>query len=108
MNVPINITKVVGKEGRVKMPDLGAVVGWFSSWELTKAKPLDSTYIFRATFGHVNKVLWDQDKYRRVITIDLSKSKTYQLAGGGEPTISGTTLTIEGVSLCLPEEGSKP
>lgn len=105
-DVGFSINKISGTDGSVRMPDIGVLVGWFSTWTLTKNKNTDSTYVLRATFGHVNATLWNQD-YPKVFTVKLSKDKIYRLCGMENAELDGTSLTVDGVTLCLPDEGSQ-
>jgi hypothetical protein len=107
--VPIDIQSIKGTDGQVRMPDIGVLVGYFSSWHMSKQG--DGTYLFRGTFAHVNATLWAQD-YRKTVTVKLSREKAYQLCQDeGRATRfekDPGTLEMEGVRLCLPEEASKP
>src|SRR5438132_14255514 len=101
MNVPMDLKAVSGTDGSVRMPDAGILVGWFSSWHMTKQG--DGTYLFRGTFGHVNETLWKQD-YRKTISLKLTGQKTYGLCQDEgrkiEFNAEAKTLVHEGRHLC--------
>jgi len=105
-DVGFSINKVSGTDGSVRLPDVGVLVGWFSTWSLSKKNPLDSTYVLKATFGHVNETLWNQD-YRKEFTVKLSKDKVYSLAqpDGAKVELNGNQLTMEQVSLTAIDNG---
>jgi hypothetical protein len=105
-DVGFTINKISGTDGSVRMPDVGVLVGWFSMWTLTKKKPTDSTYVLRATFGHVNPTLWNQD-YPKVFTVKLTKDKFYQICGAENAVLNDKSIEVENVTLC-PPEGSSP
>ena len=102
-DVGFSINKVSGTDGSVRLPDVGVLVGWFSTWSLSKKNPLDSTYVLKATFGHVNETLWNQD-YRKEFVVKLSKDKSYRICGAENAKLNGTSLVAEDVTLCPPDE----
>lgn len=87
---------------------IGVRVGEFESWTLTRRgdeEPDASLYDFRAVFRTVSRALFDDPQYAewRQVVVVISTEKQYGLeqAAGMRTVLSGMSLTMEGVKLCL-------
>ena len=99
-----------GKEGRVTIPGLGAVVGIMTDWSLTRREdggPDEAPYDLRASFfgenGYLNLALFNNPKLKKRIEITLSSDKHFRLeqADGMRTVLIDKRLVMEGVKLCL-------
>lgn len=95
--------------GWMEIEHLGAKVGDFSSWKLTRRgeEGIDaSLYDLRAIFKSVSRALFDDPEYAdwRTVTVVISAHKQYRLEQvvGMRTVLNGTSLLMEGVRLCLP------
>lgn len=97
------VRSLTGTEGEVSFPFIGAQVGFFKSWHLTRHEDNgahEGPYVLRAVFSYVNPLLWDQPLTRQV-TIRVGK-KSYRLeqAPDAKTELVHQQLYMEGVSLC--------
>lgn len=97
---------IQGQEGRINLAGMGALIGYFSHWSLVS--PDKKTYIFTGTLGYFNDKLWkygEDNGYERRITVKIGKEKVYRLCQPDDAplTIQDKQLTMEKVTLCLPE-----
>lgn len=96
-----------GVEGKVVVPAVGAVVGTINRWTLSR--PEESSpgnpglLTLKAFFSYVNPLLMNDDGITKDVLINIRKDKRYRVCGG-RTAFDGTVLTIEGASLCQPEE----
>ncbi len=108
--MPPFVRKASGVDGRVTLPDMGALIGYFTHWDLYNQQGDD--YDFRANLGFINRRLWEQvdpssgEPYRKQVVIDFGKSKRYRLNqhNGALVQLDGTQLLMEHVTL-EPYEG---
>lgn len=103
---------VQGKEGFIRIEELGAVIGQFSSWTLTREKKNEeemlSTFRFNGTLQYVNPALFDDPDYVPVVIITTDRDRRtkkpnqYRLEQpeGATRTLEGRSLLLEGVTLC--------
>ena len=88
---------ITGVEGRVMVPALGAMPGYFSSWRLVAKE--DETFEFRATFAYLNQALWDEQSLTKQVFIKIGKDREYRLEVAGDTELKGKQLTMKGVTL---------
>lgn len=98
-----------GKEGRVTIPGLGAVVGIMTDWSLTRREdggPVEGSYDLRASFfgehGYLNLPLFNNPKLKKRVEISLSSDKQFRLeqVDGMRTVLIEKRLLMEGVKLC--------
>ena len=90
--------------GLVEIPFLGAKVGEFASWRLTRRGdegPDADLYDLRAVFSFVSKALWDDDEYQKTILLNLSPTKQFRVQRELDVgmDLSDRDLTIQGVTI---------
>lgn len=96
-----------GREGKVVIPELGAVIGTFTQWTLTRRGERGEEalqYDLRASFSFVpNRALWDDPEYaaQRQVVLTWARGKHFRLeqAVGMRTVLDGKSLVMEGVSL---------
>ena len=90
--------------GVVDVPFLGAKVGEFANWTLTRrgdeGRDAD-LYDLRAAFSFVVEALWEDPDYEKRIVISLNPRKHFRLeqAQGYATVRQGKSLVIEGVTI---------
>jgi len=101
----ITLTSIAGKEGSIRIPALGTVIGQFANWSLKRrgddgAK--EPSYDLRAALSYVNPHLFNHSEYaaKREIRVRINKQTEFRIDGGANINLDGTTLTMEGVTLC--------
>jgi hypothetical protein len=97
-------SRVEGREGEIRIPALGALIGQFQKWSLVRRgqdSPGEGLYDLRAELSYVNPHLWNDPDYTKVIRITFSRGKQYRL----EQTLEGARVALEGRSLLV--EGVK-
>lgn len=100
-------SSISGTDGRVTIPSIGALIGYFSSWKLS-ATPDRKAYNLSATFGYINPTIWrrtQSGEFTRKIVLQVGKEKFYRLeqADGAKTELKNTQLEMEEVTL-WPEE----
>jgi hypothetical protein len=94
-----------GREGKITIPSLGAVIGIMSSWKLTRREestPGDPGVLtLRASLSYVNPVLVEQPLEKSVI-VKITKDKEYRVAYE-RLALNGQDLLLEGATLCRVE-----
>jgi len=105
------VNKIVGAEGKVELPELGAVVGQFQKWTVSKERKEDGTATgrlkFRGELKYINKSLFNDPDYERQVIITLQRDrrartkKQYRvdLMDSGKVSLQGRVLLMEGVQL---------
>lgn len=105
---------VVGKEGSIRIEELGAVIGQFSKWTLSREmkneEEMLSTFRFAGTLQYINPTLFDDPDYVPVVLITTDRDRRtkkpnqYRLeqAEGATRSLDGRSLLLEGVTLCQP------
>lgn len=105
---------ITGKEGSIKIVELGAVIGQFASWRLYQEKQQgdDDKYTkyftFRAECEYINPDLFGDDDYHPEVFIVVKRDRRtrkvdqYRLeqAEGRKRSLDGRNLLMEGVTLC--------
>lgn len=102
----ISLTSIAGKQGSIRIPALGTVIGQVEpngSWTLKRRGddgPNEGLFDLRAVLSYINPHLFNHPEYvdRREIRVRLGKQE-YRL-DGGDAKLEGKVLTIEGVTLC--------
>lgn len=100
----LKITAMSGVEGRVTFPDIGALIGYFSHWQLALDER-SSTYTLRASFGYLNPALWAMTDRPKQIMLEIGKGARYRVEQdeGGKTEQTGKDLMMERITL-WPEE----
>ena len=98
----ITLSSIAGREGSIRIPALGALIGQMSSWTLKRREddsPQVGLYDLRAALSYINPTLFNHPEYsaKREIRVKLGKV-TYRV-DGGESTLEGTSLIMKGVTL---------
>jgi len=106
-------TSITGKEGFIRIDEIGATIGVFASWRLDREKKGEDKYAdtfrFNGTLQYVNPTLFSDEDYAPVVTITASrdrranKSKQFRLEGGTR-ALTGRSLLMTGVTLCPLED----
>lgn len=98
------INRIQGTDGKVTIPSIGALIGYFNSWTLTTED--GKGYTFKAVFAHINPTLWDEPAMTKQIVVQWSKGKFYRLQQdpSAERTLTGRQLIMKEVTL-WPHEG---
>lgn len=98
--------RISGTDGKVTIPSIGALIGYFNKWHLVS--PDKKTYTLSASFGYINPALWrktENGEFTRKIVIQVGKERFYRLEEtGGKVDLNETSLTMEKVTL-WPLEG---
>ena len=99
----ITLTSVAGRDGTIRIPALGALIGQMSSWTLKRREddsPQVGLYDLRAALSYINPTLFEHPEYsaKREIKVKLGKV-WYRIDGGQSTKLDGTNLTMEGVTL---------
>jgi len=97
------IRSLTGTDGEVKFPTLGAHIGTFQSWKLTRQQDNgahDGPFILTAVFSYVNPLLWDQP-FTKSFEVRIGK-KRYRLdqMPDAKCELVHKQLIMEGVTLC--------
>ena len=101
--------RISGKNGEVRIEELGVLVGTFKHWTLTRRGDGDpdgeGLYDLYAVFSYVNPHLWDDDDYERVTEIIIGKQTfgVVQQDGYGSSIEGRHTLRMQGVRLDVTE-----
>jgi hypothetical protein len=96
---------VRGIEGEVSVPALGATIGSFAKWTLTRSEDghsKESEYVLRGAFSYLNPILWADEALNKRITIRLGKEgREYLLvqAPDRRTVLEGTSIIMEGITL---------
>lgn len=94
--------ELTGREGKITIPSLGAVIGIMSDWKLTRREESTSgnpgVLTLRASLSYVNPVLVEQPLEKHVI-IKITKDKEYRLTYE-RLALNGSDLLLEGAALC--------
>lgn len=103
---------VVGKEGFIRIEELGAVIGQLNKWSLHREKKNEeemlTTFRFTGTLQYINPALFADPDYVPVVIITTDRDRRtkkpnqYRLeqAEGATRTLDGRSLLLEGVTLC--------
>lgn len=96
---------VRGIDGEVTIPALGATIGTFAKWTLTRSEDGHSTeseYVLRGAFSYLNPILWDDETLTKRLTISLGRNgKKYLLVQKPDrkTVLEGTSIIMEGITL---------
>lgn len=90
--------------GIVDVPFLGAKVGEFREWTLTRRGDTGrdaELYDLRAAFSFVSEALWEDPEYTKRVVVSITPNKHFRLvqAPGYATVRQGSSLVIEGVTL---------
>ena len=106
---------IKGKEGFIRIVELGAVIGQFQQWTLQREKKNEeevlTTFRFTGTLKYINPALFNDADYVPVVFITTDRDRRtkkpnqYRLeqAEGATKSLDGRSLLLEGVTLCQPE-----
>jgi hypothetical protein len=100
--------QIQGRDGKVTIPGLGALVGTFTNWNLTR-KGEDGgnaeLYDLHGVLSFVNQALFEDPTYVKSVEVTLSKSLNIRLQTdeNTKTVLNGRALVMEGVRL-WPEE----
>ena len=104
---------ITGKEGTIKIVELGAVIGQFSSWRLSRERvpgaddKFTEFYTFRGECHYINPALFKDEDYDPVVFIVTQRNpKTKQVTQfrldqdkGNRRSLDGRRLLMEGCRL---------
>jgi len=101
----ITLSSIAGKEGSIRIPALGTVIGQFANWTLKRrgdGGPKEGSYDLRAALSYVNPALFNHPEYaaKREVRVRLNKTTEFRVEGGDKIVLDGNVLTMEGVTLC--------
>lgn len=96
---------MVGNDGKVTVPSIGAVVGTISRWTLRREEsgsgPLRPMTL-RASFSYVNEFLLMEDAVEKEILLTIRKDKHYRVIGKRMAFVD-QVLILEECELWQPE-----
>jgi hypothetical protein len=107
---------ISGKEGFIRIEEIGATIGVFSAWRLDRERKNEERYAetfrFNGTLKYINQALFEDDDYSPVVTINFrrdrhtKKVKQYRLdrSDGSAIELKGRSLLLTGVTPCLLED----
>jgi hypothetical protein len=113
--VPGLYGRMNGFQGRIEIPDLGAVIGEMSTWTLTRRgnttensrDPEADNYDLTADLRFVNEALFGDADYEKRIIIQAGRGQSYVIEpveGPGQRTaLNGRKLVMERVRPCRQE-----
>ena len=104
---------ISGKEGTIKIVELGAVIGQFSSWRLSKERKPDredeftELYTFQGECHYINPSLFHDEDYLPQVFITVQRKRRgrdeaqfrLQQEEGKTRSLSGRSLLMEGCRL---------
>ncbi len=94
--------ELTGKEGRVTIPSLGAVIGIMDSWKLTRREESSpgnpGLLTLRASLSYANRLLFEQPLEKYVI-VQITKDKHYRVKSE-RMALVGQALVLEEAELC--------
>jgi hypothetical protein len=96
---------VRGIEGEVTIPALGATIGTFAKWTLTRSedgRSNESEYVLRGAFSYFNPVLWEDESLQKRVTIRLGRNGTQYLLvqkPDRRTVLEGSSIIMEGITL---------
>lgn len=104
---------IVGKEGAIRIDEIGATIGIFETWKLAREKHPQNdekyleTYRFNGSLKYINPALFNDEDYSPAVIITVSRDrragtvKQYRLEPqeGGTTTLKGRSLLMTGVKL---------
>jgi len=103
---------VRGKEGVIRIVELGAVIGQISAWTLHREhkneEEILKTFRFTGTLKYINPALFSDPDYEPVIFITTDRNRRtkkpnqYRLeqVQGATRNLNGHSLLMTGVELC--------
>lgn len=109
-------TSIKGKEGYVRIDEIGATIGVFAAWSLDREKKGEDKYAdtfrFNGTFKYINPSLFNDEDYSPIVTITTDRDRRkrtvrqFRLDIGetGTKTLNGRSLLMTGVTLCQLED----
>ena len=96
---------MVGNDGEIRIPSIGAVVGKISRWTLRREEsgsgPLRPMTL-RASFSYVNEFLLMEDAVEKEILVTIRKDKHYRVIGKRMAFVD-QVLILEDCELWQPE-----
>lgn len=98
------IQKLTGREGRVEIEALGALIGTINHYTLARRGddgPRADLFDFHAVLSYVNEALWDDEDYTKSIVIRVGKNELFRLEQAPEFVWvrDGKGLEMQGVKL---------
>lgn len=104
---------IVGKEGKIEITELGAVIGQFSKWTLRREKVPGSDdkftefYTFQGECQYINPALFNDDDYAPQVFIVTQRDRRTKQATqfrltqeeGRSRSLTGRSLLMEGCRL---------
>ena len=97
--------ELTGREGRITIPSLGAVIGIMGDWKLSRAEEsnIDNPGEMKlvAHMSYVNPILIEQPLEKHVI-VQITKDKHYRVKSE-RMALEGLTLVLERAELCHAE-----
>ena len=99
------LKSVRGIEGEVTIPALGATIGTFAKWTLTRSEdghPSADEFTLRGAFSYLNPILWADESLTKKVTIRLGRGgKQYLLVQKPDrrTVLEGTSIIMEGIQL---------
>src|SRR5689334_1930805 len=97
---------MVGTEGQVIVPSIGAVVGTITRWTLRREESGSAgqrPMTLRASFSYVNEFLLTEDSVRKEVLVTVRKGKNYRVTGERMAFVD-QVLVMENCTLWPPEE----
>src|SRR6185436_5825157 len=99
------LRKVSGIEGEVSIPALGASIGTFAKWTLTRSedgRSNESEFTLRGAFSYFNPTLWEDETLTKRVTVTLGRNGNKYLLvqkPDRKKVLEGASIIMEGVTL---------
>lgn len=103
---------ISGKEGTITIVELGAVIGTFNSWRLSRERKQDrddyeQTFRFQGELQYINPALFADEDYRPQVIVTVARNKKtkreeqFRLVQdeGHVKSLNGRSLLMEGCRL---------
>ena len=102
--LPGGIFKAInGTDGTITIPGLGAVVGIFHKWTLTRSEenaPGNPVWTLRGVLSYRNATLLTNESLDKQFKLVLSRDKVIELCSFKELKLVDHNLIVEGVTQC--------
>lgn len=97
------INSFTGKDGKIHVPFLGAVVGTFSNWQLTRSEETTAAgprWTLRGVLSYQNDTMLKSDLIEKHFTLILNSKSKIEICGFDEMKVEGASILVEGVVQC--------
>ena len=103
----ITVRTIAGKQGSIRIPALGTVIGLMTSWTAKRRGDdgsKESLFDLRAVLRYRNQALFDHPEYasQREVVLVLNSRLEYlvETTPASQVRLEGNTLIMEAIQLC--------